>query len=496
LGADFHWRKFAMNIPQHQAIVSDGFDQLVWQTTVSENRVMQQLVHDQAESLPTFVPLAEDLFSSFYKVVPQLRTPEDLAISHRVNHQLMSAVMQTREWADLRSAGTVGDDLSAAIAVRGVAKTLVQSLDARSRQLAGELLALEEQIAGLFCEVPDGVLDPLQWLSAEEKAQFAELQQKLEAGNQTLEIQLASQADQLRIHARSACSSAQSQVEHVQEVMDTYGSASGESSMNLTEKLNLAKNIQSDTKLKQLAQMAGRFTRIALSVPKTRTDAPIEVHAITVGNDLSHLLPSELMLLASPLTRREFYRRFSESTLLQYDLKAKENLGQGPIVLCIDESGSMAGLKELWAKAVFLGLLAIANRQKRDIAIVHFSSSHQLRVEFFAKGIANPAQIIEHASFFYGGGTDFAAPLDAAMGLTEVHLPKADILFVTDGESSVSEQLLNRWKVHRERHHTRALGILIGGVPRVLNHFCDQVLAISDLNADLDALQTVFSAVK
>lgn len=84
----------------------------------------------------------------------------------------MSAVMQTREWADLRSAGTVGDDLSAAIAVRGVAKTLVQSLDARSRQLAGELLALEEQIAGLFSEVPEGVLDPLQWLSAEEKTQL------------------------------------------------------------------------------------------------------------------------------------------------------------------------------------------------------------------------------------------------------------------------------------------------------------------------------------
>jgi uncharacterized protein with von Willebrand factor type A (vWA) domain len=71
---------------------------------------------------------------------------------------------------------------------------------------------------------------------------------------------------------------------------------------------------------------------------------------------------------------------------MQYDLIGHETEGQGPIIIAIDESGSMTtdygGMTgEVWSKAVMLALLSIARLQKRDLAVIHFSGPDDLRVD-------------------------------------------------------------------------------------------------------------------
>ena len=45
-------------------------------------------------------------------------------------------------------------------------------------------------------------------------------------------------------------------------------------------------------------------------------------------------------------------------------------------------------VKEAWSKSVMLGLLAIARRQKRDLAVIHFSGPINCRPESFRRARA------------------------------------------------------------------------------------------------------------
>ena len=68
-------------------------------------------------------------------------------------------------------------------------------------------------------------------------------------------------------------------------------------------------------------------------------------------------------------------RRFLDAELLQYALRAIDEKGRGPMVVCIDGSSSMAGDKEIWSKAVSLTLLDIAQRQRRLFRSICFAAA-------------------------------------------------------------------------------------------------------------------------
>src|SRR5437879_9790881 len=117
------------------------------------------------------------------------------------------------------------------------------------------------------------------------------------------------------------------------------------------------------------------------------------------------------------------------------------------MVVCIDVSSSMQGDKELWAKAVSLTLMDIARRQRRLFRAVLFSAgAESMRVlDLNDKRRYQPelAKVLEMAEYFPGGGTDFQAPIDAAVELLEdKKLKRGDIVVITDGECQVAPQWL------------------------------------------------------
>ena len=161
------------------------------------------------------------------------------------------------------------------------------------------------------------------------------------------------------------------------------------------------------------------------------------------------------MKLKHPTLRRLFKKNLLEKSLFQYEYYPQTKESRGPIVCCIDSSGSMYGVKEIWAKAVALGLLEIAKLQKRSFCAIHFSSGWNesaLHTNSFSK--KNPysiAEVIDLAEYFEGGGTQFEPPLDKARQIinNSTEYKKADIVFITDGESVVRDIWLedfNAWK--------------------------------------------------
>lgn len=107
-----------------------------------------------------------------------------------------------------------------------------------------------------------------------------------------------------------------------------------------------------------------------------------DIGGITTGNDLNSLLPSELAMLSEPSTQNLFYKNYVTHRLQTFSSMSHENKGkkhrEGPIIICMDGSSSMAGEPVMVAKALTLAICIIAQRKKRPVLVIKYSFSHEL----------------------------------------------------------------------------------------------------------------------
>jgi len=87
--------------------------------------------------------------------------------------------------------------------------------------------------------------------------------------------------------------------------MDGWGLGSGElQKMPIEQKLELAKRLQT-RKFKFMAQVIGRMRRLAVHKQKTKLNqSRDEIHNVGIGNDLSRVLPIELVQLRHPILKQ------------------------------------------------------------------------------------------------------------------------------------------------------------------------------------------------
>ena len=255
--------------------------------------------------------------------------------------------------------------------------------------------------------------------------------------------------------------------------------------MPLKEQLELAEAIAQNKMILEIAEMAGRFIKIAKKKMKTTYNQTMERKNITIGNELSRLLPSEFADYILPASRLEFLRRYSENQTFTYDMKGKDRMGRGPIIICIDESSSMHSTKAE-SKAFCLALLMIAQKQKRDLAIIPFSSEVG-EVHYFYKGQTISNRIITFCEQFLGGGTNFEKPLRHSLSiLMKSRFRNADLLFVTDGSSFLSSSFVKEFNAVKKQCIFECISIVITNTYKpadllVVHSFSDKVLQVNNL---------------
>jgi uncharacterized protein with von Willebrand factor type A (vWA) domain len=214
-----------------------------------------------------------------------------------------------------------------------------------------------------------------------------------------------------------------------------------------------------------------------------------EVFEVKLGSDLERLLPPELLALHHPILRRDFARRLVEGRLLSYALRGADERGRGPMIVCLDGSGSMAGDKEIWSKAVALTLLEIARRQRRLFRFICFSSADTplftLDLNPRERHEVQEDRALDVAEYFPGGGTDFETPLSAAVDCLRVaRYRRGDVVLITDGECRVSPDWLARFRTDKERIGFSLYSVLIDVGPSslgTLGELSDRVTAVSKL---------------
>ncbi|PID14825.1 MULTISPECIES: VWA domain-containing protein [unclassified Sporosarcina] len=460
----------------HSVLNTDTFDKRRFKEIYKMSQGLQKLSLDG--ELPTIEPLLGDIWASLYKMKPELsegKIPDDL----QVNKSFMEKIMNDESFENYRNFTRL-DDLSSAIGTvkfgektnKWLIKQKEQDEDLRKQMQ--EIQAMQRQLQKQ--EQQNGAGNGSEKLQEDLKEAMSDLGDQLQ---QTLQNNSHSFSQAMA----QAMQETKQTKDSLKSLLGGTGAGSGDAELKkvpLRDQISLAEKIASNKQMKEIADWAGRFKQIARKKQKSKHSDSMERSGVTLGNDIERLLPMELGLYTHPITRNDFLRRFVEGQTMMYEQKGQEVLGKGPIVLCLDQSGSMHKL-DSQSKGFTLALMSIARKQRRDFCLILFSTRTQIFK--YERGKIKSSDMINLAQTFLGRGTDFALPLNRAMAvINESRFKQADIIFVTDGEDRVKDSFLEAFNKKKRERESNVLSLVIGSSTKTVEQFSNKVVYIKNFD--------------
>lgn len=438
-------------------IKTDPWDEHEWARARLESQTLQEMfkrlagpdVNGNPTPFDTYAHLLADTFQLMRQPLPEW---VDTGSVPELGETLLREIESTEEFQNLR-AQTVGDTTASAFAAEMFGRDMYDKLTQ-----SGALGLIDAR-------VKDPDLEPLD----------EETEHKLMAD--------------VRMLTRPMFDDAIEQVQQMQEteeLLNNNDPFDREKPMPMRFKLELHDRIKRSQTLQQKIQMAGRFRRITT---KKRASVVKELRqeyvGVTMGRDPAKAIPSELALLTNPATKNLFFKKVAEGQLLQYEQHGNEQLGAGPIVMCLDGSASMRGMREVWAKAVTMAYMSVAQTEKRDMRIIEFGgSTARKRWEFLygsAPNTVERTQVVAMLDHFLSDGYTDIESVVAEAGNCILNDAKAggkwksaDVVVVTDGDSTISDVFVEAWAKAQALGNFETFGIVIGsdaGGMRTLSKF-------------------------
>lgn len=252
----------------------------------------------------------------------------------------------------------------------------------------------------------------------------------------------------------------------------------------------LAAQLQNNGNIKELARKMGRnyISEEKKKQAKITQASRSEVHGTQRSDDLMRLLPSELVHLEDDTLETLFYAHLLEKNLLTYQLSGSSFINgeqtetqrqrTGPVVACLDTSGSMQGAPLLKAKALLLAIANILQKEDRSLHVVLFGSTGEIR-EFSMVGQNNAVGLLQFLQQGFGGGTDFETPLRHALNIIrqQPRYQKADVLMISDGDCQLSEAFTEHLLAQKQQLECSIYSVLCAG-SRVEDRFSDEVVVL------------------
>lgn len=235
----------------------------------------------------------------------------------------------------------------------------------------------------------------------------------------------------------------------------------------------------------QAAQALGSDAAGRLVGRARSAEMPLEASGITRTGILAEALPAELALRCygrseprrgAAAVRRLLLARLAEGALLAREraswttaavsalehTEPRHEEDVGPVLVCLDTSGSMAGKPEELAKALTLECLRQALLQGRSCCIFSFAGPGQVQeLQVRHTEEVNWEKLLDFLAHSFGGGTDLDQPLVRCLDCLEENAWRnADVLLVTDGMVAAPEEPVAS-QLHRCKQDG---GLLVHGV--------------------------------
>lgn len=224
---------------------------------------------------------------------------------------------------------------------------------------------------------------------------------------------------------------------------------------------------------------------LGLRAVETRLpDAPGEITGIRHSAHLESMLGSEAAQIRHPVLHKLWRARRAEARLLTWESEAvlvdlrpdplarpravatppqAEPRVRGPIILCLDTSGSMRGAPETIAKAVALAAFRVAHREQRGCKLVAFGGPNEVLERDLSLDGDGLAALLDLMGQSFDGGTDVQVPIERALAAVhEACWSSADLLIISDGEFGCVPATLASLDQAREQLGLRVQGVLVG----------------------------------
>jgi len=422
---------------------------------------LKEVENEGVEKNPLFPRLLEDTFQSFYQYDPELQQKVDPSVEpHR---EFLNQIMQTKEYRRLHEM-TARDEFMSAMSAMRFAPNFISDVPEEEQ---------EKQKDNWGKSMLNGVQDE----DGEPGEGFAEY---------------GIDWDQIRQNAREHLKEVEAEVGELKQCMAACGSLHYDCPLEqlpFEQAQELVQQIRGNPKFKTVLELAGRLKTVAINKRRHRSDkARTEITGVTVGDDVCRQLPNELFAMTHPVLNRDWTRRFTERSISQYDLIGTDKQGRGPIVVCIDESGSMGYppakyTPEVYAKSILYPLGMTCLDEKRDLAVVLFTGI----VEAHYSQVQNNPELLKQIcmNFYCGSSTKFDPPMAQALEYVEsARYADADILFITDGLSAFSPEMIKRVKKAKEEKGLSIYAAIIGTGAGQFSQIADAVWDYFDINDD------------
>lgn len=469
-------------IYQNNTVNADSFDKRRFNELLRMSKGLQTAKGQGDNEFPLFSQLMGDIWSSLYKSNPQLLNAEEISKKVSVNHSYMERVMEDESF-EVNRESTKLDDLSSALSTISFSNKVMDWIKETKEQNEKFRNAVNEAMNALEEKRQGGQEQKQRNQKRKNDKIQKEFDKKMKQLAEQLAKGLSDSGNQIADMMNQSVKEANDNKNNMQSLLGGMTPGDGEAEMEkvpLRDKFALAEALKNTSKMKDISEWAGRFKQIARSKQKNVHKDSIERSGVSLGQDIERLLPMELANLAIPNAKNDFLRRFAEGQTMVYDKKGKETLGKGPIILCLDESASMRDL-ENQSKGFALALMSIAKKQKRDFALIAFSTS--IKVSIFPKGKSKIQDLIDIANVFLRGGTNFYEPLKKSLDLiNENRFKNADIVFVTDGDANLEDEFVAKFNESKKQKKFECLSVLIGKHTSrsTVNKFSNRIIYAND----------------
>ncbi|MFS0577315.1 VWA domain-containing protein [Sporosarcina sp. 179-K 3D1 HS] len=468
-------RRYTIQNENRSVLNTDAFDKRRFKEIYEMSQGLQK-ISDEGE-LPTFEPLLGDIWASLYKMKPEMME-ENVADDLQVNKSLMEKIMTDESFENYRSFTRL-DDLSSAIGtVKFGEKTNQWLIEQKERD--EELQKKMQEVKGMQRQLQKQ--ERQDWVGNGNEQLQADLRKAMAVMNGHIQQTLQNNSYSFSEAMAQARQETKQVKDDLKSLLVGTRTGSGDAELKkvpLRDQISLAEKIASDKKMKEIADWAGRFKQVACKKQKTKYNNAMERSGVTIGNDIERLLPIELGLYTNSTTKNDFLRRFVEGQTMMYEQKGQEVLGKGPIILCLDQSGSMRNL-DTQSKGFTLALMLIARRQRRDFCLILFSNRTQ--VFKYEKGKIKGSDMMNLAQTFLSGGTNFSLPLSKSLSMiNESRFKQSDVVFVTDGEDRIKDSFLEEFDKKKKEKAFNVLSFIIGNSTNTVEQFSDKVVMVKDL---------------
>ena len=308
------------------------------------------------------------------------------------------------------------------------------------------------------------------------------------------------------MQAAKAAQNAKKSTEELEGMLQALGCGSGGPQNELSDHskaLELFRKLQGSRTWRKIVEWAGRYVSWASQLQRSKLRPGLDQTTdVVLSRNLRRLLASERGRLACgiPEVEEDAMLRLMEGRMLCREISERDPESRGPIVVCVDESGSMQGNRNEQAKGLCLALAWIARHQRRPILMASFADGRQSRMFQSGPRDPKPVELSKWVTAFMNGGTSYDVPFDVLPKHIDAHpelypAGETDVILISDGCFSIPRPALNWFAAWKKRRQARLISVLIGEerFPEGLAEASDRALLAKDLGIDEEAVREVLS---